>query len=252
MVVAMRSPTLARVDRPTCEVDATCDQDSSVSTQPVTVLHAVGGGASPCTTSTGHFACSDVAALTDPRSSPANPPWPRLPTTSNRAFVLACTSTCAAPPSCTETRSAGGGFVPNTSWTVRRAAVSASSAGFQSGGTLAMPAPKPMPGYNCQAIVTSRSQSIDLAMKSAHRNATWDCSDASMPTTTRPRVDVVVSSVISISFYSAVASEDDLEGAGLVGASKDVVGLDEVIETEAVGHETLSVDLMGCDELEQG
>jgi len=37
-------------------------------------LHPVGGGVCPCTTSTGHFACSEAAALTAPRSSPANPP----------------------------------------------------------------------------------------------------------------------------------------------------------------------------------
>jgi len=33
-------------------------------------------------TSTGHVACSAQLALTDPRSMPENPPWPRLPTMS--------------------------------------------------------------------------------------------------------------------------------------------------------------------------
>ena len=42
---------------------------------------------------------------------------------------------------------------------------------------------------------------------------------------------------------SAVAGEDDFQRAGLVGAGKDVVCLDEVIETEPMGHETFRVDL---------
>src|SRR5699024_7772844 len=59
--------------------------------------------------STGLCAWAAHAALTDPRSSPANPPRPRLPRTSMRAFVLISVRTWAGRPRLTMVRSASGG-----------------------------------------------------------------------------------------------------------------------------------------------
>jgi hypothetical protein len=78
------------------------------------LAQAGGGGVAPCTTSTGHTACSAQAALTDPRRRPANPPWPLLPTTSMRASSDAFSSSPAAPPSRTVSRIPSGLRSPKT------------------------------------------------------------------------------------------------------------------------------------------
>jgi len=53
----------------------------------------VGDAYSPCTTSTGHLACSTQVRLTEPSSRPAKPPWPRLPMMSMSAPSAALMST---------------------------------------------------------------------------------------------------------------------------------------------------------------
>lgn len=50
------------------------------------------------TMSTVHSACSATLALTEPSNRPANPPRPRLPTTTINASLLASRRTAAPPP----------------------------------------------------------------------------------------------------------------------------------------------------------
>ena len=52
-------------------------------------------------TSTGQWALATQCSLTEPRSMPANSPWPRLPTTSRSAPLEASTSSGAGWPSAT-------------------------------------------------------------------------------------------------------------------------------------------------------
>ena len=53
------------------------------------------------TTTTVHLACAATCWLTDPRSIPANPPWPLEPTTSRSASSEKSMSNFAALPSLT-------------------------------------------------------------------------------------------------------------------------------------------------------
>jgi hypothetical protein len=69
----------------------------------------------PCMTSTGQAACSATTALTEPSRSPANPPCPRLPTTSMAAPRLRSIRTWAALPLTTTMDRSAGRWGPKTS-----------------------------------------------------------------------------------------------------------------------------------------